>query len=225
VNTLSFPSNVTQHIPYQWLIIVVAVVGVVVVGRNSSVCVATMLRAWRSGDRFPVETRFPHPLRPSLRPTQPPRKWLPDLSRRVNRPGRGVYHPTPSNAEVKERVELYRYSPSGASWSVLKWTYCCYYYYYYYYHHYHHHNQTIINHWKDFSWLKWRLLIYFSSNRTQTRLQLFVIAVWQGSSRHKCSTFHRPSVVLTRSIFFPARLSEHKYLWLKILLCWSTVVS
>ena len=32
----------------------------------------------------------------------------------VKRPGRGVDHPPPSSAEVKERVELYLYSPSGA---------------------------------------------------------------------------------------------------------------
>ena len=30
----------------------------------------------------------------------------------VKRPGRGVNHPLPSSAEVKERVELYLYSPS-----------------------------------------------------------------------------------------------------------------
>jgi len=29
----------------------------------------------------------------------------------VKRPGHGVHHPPPSNAEVKERVELYFYSP------------------------------------------------------------------------------------------------------------------
>ena len=37
----------------------------------------------------------------------------------VKRPGRGVSHPHPSSAEVKERVELYLYSPSGPSWPVL----------------------------------------------------------------------------------------------------------
>ena len=37
----------------------------------------------------------------------------------VNRPGRGVDHPLPSSAEVKERVVLYLYSPSGPSWPVL----------------------------------------------------------------------------------------------------------
>jgi hypothetical protein len=31
----------------------------------------------------------------------------------VKRPGRGVDHPPPSSAEVKERVQLYLYSPSG----------------------------------------------------------------------------------------------------------------
>ena len=37
----------------------------------------------------------------------------------VKRPGRGVDHPPPSSAEVKERVELYLYSPFGPSLPVL----------------------------------------------------------------------------------------------------------
>ena len=37
----------------------------------------------------------------------------------VKRPGRGVDHPHPSSPEVKERVELYLYSPSEPSWPVL----------------------------------------------------------------------------------------------------------
>jgi hypothetical protein len=37
----------------------------------------------------------------------------------VKRPGPGFDHPHPSRAEDKERVELYLYSPSGPSWSVL----------------------------------------------------------------------------------------------------------
>ena len=36
----------------------------------------------------------------------------------VKRPRPGVAHP-PSGAEVKERIELYLYSPSGPSWPVL----------------------------------------------------------------------------------------------------------
>ena len=39
----------------------------------------------------------------------------------VKRPGRGVDHPPPSSADVKEKVELYLYSPSGPSWPVLGW--------------------------------------------------------------------------------------------------------
>jgi hypothetical protein len=37
----------------------------------------------------------------------------------VKLPGRGDDHPPPSSARVKERVELYLYSPSGPSWPVL----------------------------------------------------------------------------------------------------------
>ena len=40
----------------------------------------------------------------------------------VKQLGRGVDHPPPASAEVKERVELYLYSPSGPSWPVLGWT-------------------------------------------------------------------------------------------------------
>jgi hypothetical protein len=38
----------------------------------------------------------------------------------AKRPGRGVNHPLPSSAEVKERVELYLYSPSELSWPVVE---------------------------------------------------------------------------------------------------------
>ena len=37
----------------------------------------------------------------------------------VMRPERGVNHPPPPSAEVKERVNLYLYSLSGPSWPVL----------------------------------------------------------------------------------------------------------
>ena len=40
----------------------------------------------------------------------------------VKRSECGVDHPPPSRAEVKERVALYLYSPSGSSWPVLGWT-------------------------------------------------------------------------------------------------------
>jgi hypothetical protein len=37
----------------------------------------------------------------------------------VKRPGRDIYHPLPSGAEVKERVELYLYPPLGLLWPVV----------------------------------------------------------------------------------------------------------
>ena len=37
----------------------------------------------------------------------------------VKQPGGGVDDLSPSSSEVKERVELYFYSPSGPSWPVL----------------------------------------------------------------------------------------------------------
>jgi hypothetical protein len=39
----------------------------------------------------------------------------------VKRSGRGVNHPPPSSAEVKERQELYLFSTSRLSWLVLGW--------------------------------------------------------------------------------------------------------
>ena len=42
----------------------------------------------------------------------------------VRRPGRGVDHPqSPPRIEVKERVKLYLYFPSGPSWPVLGYLY------------------------------------------------------------------------------------------------------
>jgi hypothetical protein len=41
---------------------------------------------------------------------------------RLKQPGCGVDHPPPFSTEVKERVELYLYSPFRTSWSVLGWT-------------------------------------------------------------------------------------------------------
>jgi hypothetical protein len=52
---------------------------------------------------------FPHPSRADLGPTM-------DAGLQ---PWRGVDHPLPSSAEVKERVSLFLYSLSGPSWPVL----------------------------------------------------------------------------------------------------------
>ena len=69
------------------------------------------LRAGRSGDRIPVGARFSAPVQtgPGAHPASCTMGtgYFPG----VKRPGRGVAHPPPSSAEVKERVELYLYSP------------------------------------------------------------------------------------------------------------------
>jgi hypothetical protein len=55
---------------------------------------------------------FPHFSRRVQGPTQPPG---------VKRPGRGVNHPFKSSAEVKEKVQLYLYYPSGPWCPVIVW--------------------------------------------------------------------------------------------------------
>ena len=62
---------------------------------------------------------FPHLSRPAVGPTQPPVEWVLGLFTGVKRPGHGVDHPSPSSTKVKERVNLYLYSPTGPSWPVL----------------------------------------------------------------------------------------------------------
>jgi len=59
---------------------------------------------------------FPHSSRPGH--AGKTRKTPPGCFPRVEGPGRGLDHPTLSNAEVKERVELNLYSHSGPSWPV-----------------------------------------------------------------------------------------------------------
>ena len=90
-------------------------------GRDSSVCIAS-LRDGRSADRIPVGARFSAPFQTGPQAHPDSYKMGTGCFRGLKRPGRGVDHPTPSSAEVKERVELYLYSHSGPSWSVLGWT-------------------------------------------------------------------------------------------------------
>ena len=78
------------------------------------------LRFGRSGNRISVGARFSAPVQ--IGPEAPAaftKKGTGFVSPGVKRSGRGVNHPPPSNAEVKERVELYFYSPSGPSWPVI----------------------------------------------------------------------------------------------------------
>ena len=65
------------------------------------------LRAGRAGDRIPVGTRFSTPIQtsPGAHPASNTMD-LGSLSPGVKRSGRGVNHPSPSSAEVKERIAL-----------------------------------------------------------------------------------------------------------------------
>jgi hypothetical protein len=80
------------------------------------------LRAGRSGDRIPVAgARFSTPVQTGPDVHSASYTMGTGSFPGVKRPGRGVDHPPPSIAEVKERVELYLYSPFGPSWPVLGW--------------------------------------------------------------------------------------------------------
>jgi hypothetical protein len=58
---------------------------------------------------------FPHRSRPALAPLQ----WVPGHFWGAKQTRRGVDHPPKYSAKVNERVELYLYSPSGPSLTVL----------------------------------------------------------------------------------------------------------
>jgi hypothetical protein len=83
------------------------------VGRDSSVAIATRYGLDGPGIGTWLGAKFSTPLQigPGAHPTSC-KMGTRSLSR-VKRPGRGVDHPPSSSAEVKERVDLYLYSPSG----------------------------------------------------------------------------------------------------------------
>jgi hypothetical protein len=114
------------------IIIIIIITFVVVVGRDSSVGIATCY-----GVGGPVIESL---CRRVFR-TRPDRPWgLPNLLYNgyrvltgVMRPGHGADHPLSSSAEVKERVKPYLYFFSGPSWPVLEQILLLIHYYYYYY--------------------------------------------------------------------------------------------
>jgi hypothetical protein len=78
-----------------------------------------LLSAGRSGDRIPVGAKFSAPFQTGPGAYPASCTMGTGLFPGVKRPGRGVVLPPPSSAEVKERVYLYLYSPSGPSWPIL----------------------------------------------------------------------------------------------------------
>jgi hypothetical protein len=96
------------------------------VGQDSSVGIATVLWAGRSGDQILVGARFSAPVQAG--PGAHTASFIMGTGSflGVNWPGHSVYPPPPpphtSSNEVEERVELYLYSPSESSWPVLGWT-------------------------------------------------------------------------------------------------------
>ena len=90
--------------------------------RDSSVGIATCYGLDGRGIESRWGRDFSHLSRPALGPTQSPIQCVPGFSPGGTAAGAWRWPPTPSSAEVKERVELCLYSPSGPSWHVLEWT-------------------------------------------------------------------------------------------------------
>jgi hypothetical protein len=62
---------------------------------------------------------FPHLSRPFMGPSEPLVQWVPGVFSGVKAAGYGSHYSPPFSAKVKERVELYLYSPSGSSRLVV----------------------------------------------------------------------------------------------------------
>jgi hypothetical protein len=78
------------------------------------------IRVGGLGDRIPMGARFS--IRVQTGPVAHPLSYTMGSGSfpGVKRPARGVHLPPPSSTEVKERVELYLYFPSGSLWPVIE---------------------------------------------------------------------------------------------------------
>ena len=91
-------------------------------GRDNAVSIATGYGLDGPGMESRWGKDFLHLSKLALVPTQPPIKWVPGFLPWGKTAGAWRWPPTPSSFEVKERVELYLYSPSVPSWPVPGWT-------------------------------------------------------------------------------------------------------
>jgi len=87
-------------------------------GQGRIVGIATLYGLDDSGIVSRCGRDFPRPFRPDRGLTLPLIKRVPFHSRGVRRSGRVVKHPDQSSADVKERVELYLYSPFVSCWQL-----------------------------------------------------------------------------------------------------------
>ena len=112
--------------PFVWhpLIFIIVNLSTFSVGRLTPYIFSSdLLWSGRSGVRIPVGGRsFPHPSRPALAAYPASYALVTRSSLAVKQLGHGVDHLPPYSAKIKERVELYLYSPSGPLWPVLGWT-------------------------------------------------------------------------------------------------------
>jgi hypothetical protein len=86
-------------------------------GRNSSVGIAITLKAGRYRVRNPVG-RFSAHTQAHTGPHPPSYTMGAGSFPEAKQLGRGLNHPPPYSADIKERVELYFYSPSVPSWHI-----------------------------------------------------------------------------------------------------------
>jgi hypothetical protein len=116
---MQIPSSLSHKILVSVMFPVLELVSMSCGRRDVSVGIATRYGLDGPGIRIPVEARYSAPVQTG--PGAHPASYTMGTGSFpvVNQPWRGVDHPPPYSAEVKERVELYLYFSSGPSWPVL----------------------------------------------------------------------------------------------------------